>query len=252
MKKICLFLTGLCFALSIPSGLTNQYDVTPGKKVKSRISIKNTSDETARYYIKKNDYTFQADGSNNYAEPGSIDRSNANWYELPEYITVGAGKNYELLFDIEIPASVEPVGTYWSLIRIGKEKPPADITEDRTVGLSIVTEYGIQIRTDFQEGDTKVDFIKSELIDLEGIPRLVVHMTNTADRWVRAKLKVQLFDSDGKFIKTYEGSQKSLYPGTSAEYTVDFPDTQDKKYKALVIADCGDDKVFGATFNLEF
>ncbi len=141
MKKILLFIpVFVCFCQSIPSGLTNRYDVTSGETVEAKISVKNASDQIQRYYVKKKDYLFFADGSNIYGEPGKIERSNANWYELPEFIIVNPEDTYELLFDIKVPDNSSMNGTYWSMIKIGKDREYGKELEDYSLGLSIVTE----------------------------------------------------------------------------------------------------------------
>ncbi len=76
-------------------------------------------------------------------------------------------------------------------------------------------------------------------------------MENTGDFWLCPALKVQLFDQEGSFTGEYEGTKNRLFPGTSAKYKVEFPGLENTRYKALVVADCGKNRMFGATFNLE-
>lgn len=64
-------------------------------------------------------------------------------------------------------------------------------------------------------------------------------------------LYVDLTDPSGRPLGRYEGGKLRIFPGCSVRYAVDLGPLKPGKYNALVIADCGEDKVFGARYVLE-
>ena len=79
-----------------------------------------------------------------------------------------------------------------------------------------------------------------------------VDIENTGQRWLRPYLWAELYDDTGRYIGRFENGRKRIYPGTSVRYKVDLSDVPKGIYKALVVADCGGDYVFGAERTLKF
>jgi hypothetical protein len=51
-------------------------------------------------------------------------------------------------------------------------------------------------------------------------------------------------------VGRFEGGTHRLYPGTTARFPADLVGVRDATYKALIVADCGGDDVFGADVSL--
>jgi hypothetical protein len=68
---------------------------------------------------------------------------------------------------------------------------------------------------------------------------------------VKPKMSLELFDETGKSAGKFPSNLTRIYPGSAYRYRFNLPDSlPPKKYKALVIADCGENKVFGANLNI--
>ena len=80
---------------------------------------------------------------------------------------------------------------------------------------------------------------------------LEVDLENIGERWLRPYLWAELYDGEGRFVGKFEACKHRIYPGTSARYRVDLSEVPKGDYKALVIADCGGDFIFGANYNLK-
>ena len=50
----------------------------------------------------------------------------------------------------------------------------------------------------------------------------------------------------------FEAGRMGIYPGCSARFRIDLSGLPAGRYKAIVVADCGDENVFGAQYDLEF
>ena len=121
------------------------------------------------------------------------------------------------------------------------------------MGVLQLIRYGIQIVTQIgNSGAGVLKFLNSSL-QWQGDKRVLqIDIENIGSRWVRPVLWVELYDSNGKLIGKFEGDQFRIYPKTSVRYRVDLTEVPDGIYKALAVADCGDDNVFGINYTLKF
>ena len=122
-----------------------------------------------------------------------------------------------------------------------------------TFGISQVIRYGAQMIT--QIGDTgarKLKFLKTRLLKEDKGRILQVDIENIGERLLRPALWAELYDEKGKSIGKFEGGKLGVYPATSVRFRIDLSQVPKGKYKALVVADCGGDDLFGATYTLKF
>ena len=68
---------------------------------------------------------------------------------------------------------------------------------------------------------------------------------------MRPLVWVELYDDIGNHVGTYEGRTIRTYPGTSVRYTIDIDEVGLGTYKALVVADCGGDDIFGINYTVQ-
>ena len=96
----------------------------------------------------------------------------------------------------------------------------------------------------------RIRFSKVRLASDNGRRQLVVDLENTGERLLRTSLWIDLYDSKGSFVGKFDGGKHGLHPGTSARFTADLAGLTIATYKALIVADCGGDDVFGANVTL--
>ena len=101
-------------------------------------------------------------------------------------------------------------------------------------------------------GERKLKFIETKLLKETQSRLLQVDIENTGQRWLRPYLWTELYDDTGRYIGRFENGRKRIYPRTSVRYKVDLSDVPKGIYKALVVADCGGNYVFGANYTLKF
>ena len=142
------------------------------------------------------------------------------------------------------------------MVEVVSKVSPESITEDKgkvKLGIRHAVRYGIQMVTHIGDtGARNLKFLSTRLLK-EGEARVLqVHIENIGERWLRPFLWAELYDEKGSYIGRFEGGRLRIYPGTSARYRVDLSEVPKGKYKALVIADCGGEDVFGVTCTLKF
>jgi len=267
-KKRIAF-TGLLFCLIMPcvsvagvsvtSGLTYEKKAQAGKTYQGIIQLRNTGEDPQEVKIYQTDYLFFCDGRNIYGEPGKDPRSNADWITFsPHRLTIPPKGTSQVNYTLEVPDNETLTGTYWSMIMIegiSSSSPEAARQEkDKiTFGISQVIRYGAQMVT--QIGDTgarKLKFLKTRILKEDKERILQLDIENIGERLLRPALWVELYDEKGKSVGKFEGGKLGVYPTTSVRFRIDLSRVPKGKYKALVVADCGGDDLFGATYTFKF
>ena len=134
----------------------------------------------------------------------------------------------------------------------GTIEPPGAKKEGVAVGLRIISRHAVQVITTIDDTGTRaLEFADKKLEIKDGKTCLVLDVKNVGERWLVPALYVDLTDPSGRPLGRYEGGKLRIFPGCSVRYAVDLGPLKPGKYNALVIADCGEDKVFGARYVLE-
>jgi len=268
-SKTGIILMGLFFCLIMPcvsvagvsvtSGLTYEKENQAGETYQGVIQLRNTGEDPQEVKIYQADYLFFCDGRNIYGEPGKDPRSNADWITFsPHRLTILPKSTSQVNYTLEVPDDKTLTGTYWSMIMIeGISSSSPEVARQEkdkiTFGISQVIRYGAQMIT--QIGDTgarKLKFLKTRLLKEDKERILQVDIENIGERLLRPALWAELYDEKGKSIGKFEGAKIGVYPTTSVRFRIDLSQVPKGKYKALVVADCGGDDLFGATYTLKF
>jgi hypothetical protein len=244
-------------SISIRGKLTHEKQAMPGETYESGIYITNTGDEAEQVKVYQTDYLFSYTGEYFYNQLGSNPRSNGGWIEYgPTRLAVPAHGNAVVSYKVRVPDDPSLVGTYWSILMvevIGKGSPEEAAESDGQVKMAVnqVFRYGVQIVTHIDDtGERKIRFIDSRLLK-DGDARILrVDLENIGQRWLRPSLWAEIYDTSGAFVGKFDAGALRVYPGTSVRFKVDLTSLATGTYKAVVIADCGEDDVFGATYSL--
>lgn len=256
---LLLFIATSAFGvgISIPGGLSRISALEPGGKFEGKILIRNESAEPQTVKTYQTDYLFFADGRNLYGKPGSDPRSNASWITFsPQRLMVPPKEIGVINYMVQVPTDPKLIGSFWSILMIeplGKESPEVtDKPGKIQVGISTVVRYAVQIITNLGDaGKRQIKFLDKQLIQ-EGKERfLKVDIENIGKGWLTPTVWVELFDEKGTSIGRFDGGRVRIFPTCSARFKVNLSDAPKGKYSALVVADNGDDNVFGAKYQLE-
>jgi hypothetical protein len=280
MKKILFFFLILFFkagfssaGISIMGELAQEKALESGEKYEGTINLKNTGQTVCQVNVYQTDYLFYADGTNVYGEAGAAPRSNASWLSVrPSRLTMLPNEIACVYYTVQVPEpkqlalvndpmdvteSPELMGTYWSMVMI--EPVPemgAESIENETgkikMGIQTRIRYGIQIITNIGDtGSRKIEFQNKNLLSRDGKTILQMDMANIGQRWLYPVVWAELFDQEGKNLGRFESNRERIYPGCSVRHTIELTDIPPGKYQALIVADNGDEYVFGAKYNFE-
>ncbi|MBN2373436.1 hypothetical protein JXL19_06605 [bacterium] len=243
----------------VGGSLTHEKEASPGETYEGEIVILNNSEEIGEVKLYQTDYLFFADGRNSYAEPASTLRSNAKWITFnPKRLMVAPHQKETVHYSVKVPDKEGQTGTYWSMIMVepiseGSPESSMEKKGDITIGVRQIFRYGIQLVTHIDNtGSRKIRFLNTKIhTEEDGIKTLRVDVENVGDRSLRPALSVELYDEKGIQIGRYEAGSLNTYPGTSVRFKINLETIRDGILKALVIADCGGDDIFGATYTMK-
>jgi hypothetical protein len=236
--------------VSVLSSTVEEREVAAGQTYTGRIVIANTSSTPQTVRIYQTDYSFKADGTSNFDDPGTTARSNASWITpQANRVVVPANSELSVPYSIKVPAVDSLNGTYWSAIMVeGAEAPPPPVAGragQAQVGIGSVIRYAVQVST--QIGQTGVRGVKFEnpsaVKTPAGTASLEVDVLNAGTRAIRPVMSVELYDAQGVSRGKDKKQRGLLYPGTSFKQTFDFGQLPAGTYKAIIFADTGDPKV---------
>jgi len=244
--------------VSVVGGLCRERTVESGKAYKGVIFISNSDDTPAEAKVYQTDYVFFRDGKSVYGEPGKAPRSNAGWITFsPPRLVIPAKRTVPVDYSIKVPAEKPLKGTYWSMIMVegvSKSSPESIQAEEgkAKLGITNVIRYGIQMVTHIGDtGTRKLKFLETKLLREDGKRIFQVDIENTGQRWLRPFLWVELYDGDGRYVGRFEGRRARTFPGTSVRRRIDLSAPPKGTYKALLVADGGEDAVFGVSYTLK-
>jgi hypothetical protein len=245
---------------TIVGGLTRQQIAAAGQTYSDSILIRNDVNEPQEYKLYQTDYVFNFKGENHYSQPaGQHPRSNADWIELSQHqVIVAPGQEVKINYTANVPNEPNLVGTYWSMIMIeaipttSPESSLAKEVPETQLSLRQVVRYGIQMITHIGDtGQRQLKFLDTKVVKDSEKRELQVDIENTGQRWLRPFLWAELYDNSGNYVGRFEAQKRRIYPTTSVRYRVDLTDLADGQYNALVVADSGDDNIFGANYSLK-
>ena len=257
---VCLIMPCVAMAgVAIPSGLTYKNEAQPGGTYTGVIQLMNTGEGPQEVKIYQTDYLFHADGSTIYGEPGKDPRSNADWITFsPRRFTIPPKGTAQVNYTLEVPDNKTLAGTYWSMMMIEgiSSSSPDTVKQDKdkiTVSIKQVMRYGAQIKTQIGDSGTrKLKFVKTKVLKTDDKRILQIDIENIGERLLRPALWAELYDEKGRSVGKFEGGKLGIYPATSIRFRIDLSLVPIGTYQAMVVADCGGDDLFGATYTLKF
>lgn len=157
-----------------------------------------------------------------------------------------------LRFQIKVPKNLSTKGTFWSVVmlegvqKIGKEATANDLQIKTQIryAVQLITHIGGNFNKDLKIADVKLTTIKT-------MPHAVIDVENTGDYLLSPHITFELFDQAGNSVGIIKSDKRKTFPGTSLRFKLPLKDIPSGKYKALLLADCGADNVFGMNLDLE-
>lgn len=244
-----------CLAVTVENPRADLY-VSPGSNAEAKFNVINRSNHAQTMKVSQSDYTFKADGSNEFAQPGTIARSNAKWIKFsPESFTIKPNTTIEIVLQIHVP-NQKMTGTYWSMLMVEyvdqNSLNTAKTTDDLNSGVQVIRRQGVQVRTHITgTGEKKARFLNKNIVKKNGKTFFEIDLENTGTLFYRGDFWVELFNQEGYPIGKVEQPMRGVYPDCSIRYSVDISQFKKGNYTALCVYDTRSNKVFGGKYQVE-
>jgi len=241
--------------VTVVGNLARQIKVQPGQAFDGVVLLKNTDSHPAEARIYQTDYSSRADGTSDYAEPGTSPRSNANWITLsPSRVKLAPGETVPVRFKGTAPKKADLRGSYWSMLMVEPNASAAASPETGkvSVGLQTLIRFGVQIVTEVgTQGTRSLQILDKSMAKADGKRMLQVDLANNGERLLIPNVALELFDRAGASIGRFDGGRTRIYPASSVRARVDLTDVPPGQYTAMLLLDSGDEQVMAAQYDLE-
>lgn len=244
--------------IALYGGTTKEHTVQPGEEVEGSIRVRNQGSQPRDLRLYGTDYSFTAAGDNDYAPPGTLERSNAEWIVVrPRRTTVAAGEEVAISYRIRVPEAgetTEPTGTYWSMVMLEVQGDLAADGPGPDEGMDVGTRmrYGVQMVTHFGDSGTRQLAFSGQSVDVEeGTRRFVLTVENTGTRAVRPDMGLELYGGGGDRVRSDQEQRGLLYPGTSLRQSFDMGPLPAGRYEAMILADPGEGDIFAGQYHFD-
>lgn len=259
LLALALLAAGMaCAQVDVMGALSRRHTLSAGSEVQGKVLVRNAGDQEQMVKVYLTGYQTTADGRTSYADPADCPRSNAAWVHLtPAEQVVPARGTASFHYIIRVPEDDRLTGTYWSMLMVHPEpmqayQPPAPGAGKAQVGIRSVTRIGIHLITHIgQSGSRALRFLDRRFEITADRAVLKLSLENSGERHLSLEIWAELFDAQGVSIGRFPAGRHGLYPGSAICVPIDFTGIPAGPYQALVVADNGDENVFGARYDLE-
>lgn len=240
-------------SLVIVNGLSHEHTVQVGSKVQGSIVIKNTAKTVKRARIYKSFVEHDCNGQTSFSLDSDHPRSNVGWILLSDNeVIIPASQSYTLTYEIEPTNVSDETGSYWGVVMIEEIKDLDTLTPQRGVTVTSLIRYAVQIITNFEKDAVKNLEISGVNIDTSRDTRtLSVSVDNTGNYMLKPILVLELYDANGEQVFRNEIPYQKVYPGLCKLFEVPLDDVAEGTYTGILVADCGDENIFGLNLELE-
>jgi hypothetical protein len=253
LVTVLIFLSGYSFGnIVVLNGLTHENSALPGETYRAQIEIQNVSQYEKGVKIYQRDYWYHYNGETKHDAPGTLERSNATWVSYqPELLNLAPNEKAVINIEITIPNEAELNGSFWSVMMVEGIIPPDTVTQ-KGVSITTAIRYAVQLITNIgTTGKAELGFAGLELEKQEQNNFLNVFVENKGERLLKPELSLELFDEAGNSVGIVKAEKRKTLPGTSIRISLQLEGVKPGKYSGVIIADCGNEDLFGTNVSFE-
>lgn len=243
-----------CAGVAPEGATTHVRNAQPGDTYRGVILVRSAGAEPTEVRIYQTDYSFTADGRNDFGTPGALPRSNARWLRLSqEQLTIQPGALGRIEYEVRVPQDARLVGTYWSAVMVEDLAGSATAASGRErAQLRQVIRHAIQLVTEIgATGKGELAFDNARVTRERAKRWFDVDLQNTGERWLRTSVWVELHDEQGRLAGRFTGERHRTFPATSVRSRIDLSTLAPGRYVALLVADAGRNDLYGTQLDLD-
>ena len=252
-----LFLTFSNFSLLanivVLNGLSHHHKMIPGETYTGQIIIQNTKESEQMVSLYLRDYLFYKSGEIKYDEPGNMARSNTHWIKLsPANAILSPLEKKVISYEIKVPEQLSLDGTFWSVVMLESKRPVGDNAYQTGLQINTQVRYAVQLITNVgtKHSGKGLEISDVRLTKIKRAPAISVDVANAGAWLLTPHITIELFDNQGNSVGVFRTSKRKTFPQTSLRFLLNLEGTSPGSYKALLLADCGEENVYGMNLNI--
>lgn len=258
--KVLLSLTVLALlklnsygGITIINGMSHEYQVKNGDQIEGQISIKNVGNKVARVLLYKTNLFQKCNGITIFTNDSSHARSSQSWVEIGNSeIFIEPQSEATVIYKLKVPEAGDKTGSFWSVIMVEEADQLDSAQKSKGIQVSTIVRYGIQIISSFASGATRdLEFQKITQDTSDGMKTLKIDVYNSGNTMVRPSMVLELYDGNGEQKAREELLSQKVYPGSCKTFTIPMEKVPPGEYNGILVADCGEEDVFGMNLNLQ-
>jgi hypothetical protein len=245
-----------CANIVILGDLTHDYRLRPGQTHEAVIELENRDPAIRKVRVYQSDYTYLANGENQFPTAGTNNRSNARWLTFsPRIVTIPPMQKSRIHYLIRAPKDSAKNGTYWSMLMV-QDIPNAEQEKSNGQGSAEPAQspgcrYGVQIITQIDDtGKIGLEFTSATVVSKNAKRLLVVDIENKGTKIAKPELWLEVYSSSGQKTGRFVTVPGNILPGCGIRREIDLSSLPKGSYNSLLIADCGKKDVFGLELKL--
>jgi hypothetical protein len=239
--------------VSVVGNSVQEHQALPGSEYEGSIVLRNDGAQAQQVNVYLTDYRFSANGASDFAEAGTLQRSNARWITFgSQNVVVLPHQSATVTYRIKVPRpQTDSIsGSYWSIAMVEGQPIAASATKPG-VQIRTVIRQAIQLVTHVgSTGSASVSFANVKVVPDSIGMALSFDTQNDGVRARRLSLSVDLYGENGVLVGRYTRARGLVYPGCSIRQSFGIGTLKKGKYVAFLVADAGDDDLFAGTFKL--
>lgn len=257
-KLIVIVLVTLFFSTTatagivVLNGLSHAHKMLPGEVYTGEIVVQNAQDSEQQVKLYLRDYLFYKTGEIQYDEPSGRQSSNTSWIKLsPTNVTLSPKEKKVIAYEIKVPETLPKEGTFWSVVMLESVQKLDETSAPNNVQINTQVRYAIQLITHIgNEFHKKLQISGVQLAKLDNTALAVVDVENVGNYLLTPHISLELFDGTGNSVGVFKSEKRKTFPGTSLRFKLPLQDIPKGDYKALLLADCDAENVYGMNLNL--
>jgi len=227
--------------------LTLIIDAGPGEEGSGYFKVVNDGDNPEDVTVTLADWSLGPDGGIQFAEPGTQERSLAEWVDYsPATFRLEPGQVQRVDFTINIPP--EASGDHWALFFVegSTVTPVAETTGALQTSVGVKVRYGVKVFQHDPNAKREGRITGMELLGTDPLKIKVVFANSGDGVLFRVTGRVEIRDDTGATVRTLEIGEFTVLPGGERELLIEDQEELDPgDYIALAIIDFGGDYLVG-------
>lgn len=236
------------------NGLTQEHNLHTTGVDAGKIIVKNTGSKPERVIVYLNDMVQNCSSSVDFISAGESSQSCADWVVLETTdIVLEPHQEYAIRYQINKPDDIANAGSYWTAIMVEGATPIDTSQVEKGFEVNTKVRYAVQVIVNVGSySPGKVIFKDVSLSKSEtGNLGMVVLLENRGIFLLKPVVSLELYNENGDLVHEVQIPFKKLYPNSCKAFELPLSNIEKERYTAVLVADCGNEDVFGININLD-